>query len=87
MCERARFNQQLQQQGETVKSLITALHSLAEHWEYGTLRTQMIRDRLVVGLLNGKLLERLQLEAYLKLEDVKARAHNSKAVKSQQITV
>ena len=85
--ERARFNQRLQQQGETVDSFLTALHSLAEHCEYGTLRNQMIRDSLVVGLLDANLSERLQLEADLKLEDVIARARNSEVVKGQQATV
>ena len=63
--ERARFNQRSQQQGETVDAFVTALHALSEHCEYGELRSQMIRDRLVVGLLDASLSERLQLEADL----------------------
>ena len=47
----------------------------------------MIRDHLVVGLLDANILEQLQLEADLKLEDAFERARNSEAVKSQQITV
>ena len=70
--ERARFNQRSQQQGETVDAFVTALHTLAEHCEYGELRSQMIRDRLVVGLLDANLSEKLQLEANLKLEDAVA---------------
>ena len=42
--ERTRFNQRMQQQGETVDSFVTSLHSLAEHCDYGPLREQMIRD-------------------------------------------
>ena len=85
--ERARFNQRMQQQGETVDSFVTALHSLAEHCDYGLLREQMIRDRLVVGLLDANLAEKLQLESDLKLADAAARARNSETVKSQQSTV
>lgn len=85
--ERARFNQRMQQQGETVDSFVTALHSLAEHCDYGPLREQMIRDRLVVGLLDANLAEKLQLEPDLKLADAVARARNSETVKSQQSTV
>ena len=59
--EHAHFNQRSQQPGEMVDAFVTALHTLAEHCEYGELRRQMIRDRLVVGLLNSNLSERLQL--------------------------
>ena len=85
--ERARFNQRAQQQGETVDAFVMALHTLSEHCEYGELRSQMIRDRLVVGLLDANLSEKLQLEADLKLESAVARARNNEAVKSQQPTI
>ena len=57
--ERARFNQRTQQPGETVDSFVTALHSLAEHCDYNELRETMIRDRLVAGLLDASLSEKL----------------------------
>ena len=44
-------------------SFITDLHALTEHSEYGTLGEEMIRDRIVVGMLNAKLAEKLQLQA------------------------
>jgi len=37
------------------------LHSLAEFCEYGDLHDQLIRDRIVVGLLDKKLSEKLQI--------------------------
>ena len=83
--DRTHFNQRDQQQGETVKLFVTALHSLTEHCKYGILCTQIIRDHLVVGLLDANLSKQLQLEADLKLEDAIAGAHNSEAVNSQQI--
>ena len=70
--ERAHFNQQSQQQGELVDAFVTAIHTLAEHCEYNKLWNQMIRDNLVVGLLDANLSEKLQLEAGLKLEDAVA---------------
>ena len=42
---------------------MTALYGLAEHCKYGSLQSEMIRDRIVVGLHDRKLSERLQLEA------------------------
>ena len=63
--ERAKFNRRRQEDGETVDTFITALHAMAEHCDYGTLRDEMIRDRIVVGLLDAKLSEKRQLDAEL----------------------
>ena len=84
---RARFNQQIQQPGETVDSFVTALHSLAEHYDYKELRETMIHDRLVAGLLDASLSERLQLEPDLTLQDAIKCARNCAAVKQQQATL
>lgn len=66
--ERAKFNMRKQEVGEPVDSLITALYTLAEHSKYEALHDEMIRDRLVVGLLDVSLSEKLQLDAELTLE-------------------
>ena len=66
--ERAKFNQRKQEEGEPVDSFITALHCLAEYCGYGELHDKMIRDRLVVGLCDASLSERLQMDADLTLE-------------------
>ena len=59
--ERAVFNQRVQK-GESVDNFITSLYTLSEHCEFGALREEMIRDRIVVGILNSKLSRKLQLE-------------------------
>jgi hypothetical protein len=46
--ERAKFNQRKQQEGESADSFIKALYTLVEHCEYGNLKEDMIRDRIVV---------------------------------------
>ena len=48
--ERARFNQRNQNEGETPENYITELYKLAEYCNYGEMRDEMIRDRLVVGI-------------------------------------
>ena len=48
-----------------------ALYSLAENCEYGMLKSEMIRDRLVVGIRDSALSQRLQLNAELTLEKAK----------------
>nr|CAI5832777.1 unnamed protein product [Callosobruchus analis] len=48
--ERYKFNTRSQQQGEPIERFITSLHSLAEHCQYGQLKEELIRDRIVVGM-------------------------------------
>ena len=48
--------------------LIIPQYGLVEHCKYENLRTEMIKNRVVVGLRDRKLSERLQLEADLTLE-------------------
>ena len=60
--ERARFNLRKQEQGESVDAFVTALYELAEHCSYGELHDEMIRDRIVVGIKDPRLSEKLQLD-------------------------
>ena len=57
--ERAKFNQHKQEEGESVDDFVTALYCLSEHCQYAKLRDEMIRDRIVVGLRNSSLSEKL----------------------------
>ena len=36
------------------------LHTSAEHCDFGALHNQLIRDRIVVGIMDSKLSEQLQ---------------------------
>ncbi len=65
--ERAKFIRRCQEAGETAEQFITDVHRLAEHCNYGVLREEMIRDRIVVGIRDAKLLEKLQLNPKLDL--------------------
>ena len=82
--ERSKFNRRIQQPGESVDSFITALHCLAEHCQYGNLRGEMIRDRIVVGLLDENLSMKLQLDPELTLEKATAAARQHESVRQQQ---
>ncbi|MCG7865814.1 MAG: reverse transcriptase family protein [Candidatus Thiodiazotropha taylori] len=85
--ERAKFNQRKQEEGESVDSFITSLYSLAEHCEYGGLKDQLIRDRIVVGLRDAKISEKLQLDPNLTLEKAVNQARQKEAVQEQQSVV
>ena len=82
--ERARFNSRKQEEDETVDAFVTALHGLAEHCNYGNLHNEMIRDRVVVGIRDVRLSERLQLDAKLTLETAVQQARQAEVIKSQQ---
>ena len=74
MCvifERTRFNRRVQQSGETAEEFIVAVHSLADNCNFGDMKSELIRDRLVAGILDSDLSERLQLNAALLLADAK----------------
>ena len=61
--ERAKFNLRVQRVGEPVDNFITDLFSLGEHCGFGNLHDELIRDRIVVGLSDKGLSEKLQLGA------------------------
>ena len=82
--ERARFNRRKQEESETVDAFITDLYALAEHCSYTGLHDEMIRDRLVVGLLSASLSEQLQLDPALTLEKAITKARQAEAIKLQQ---
>jgi len=71
--ERAKFNMRKQEGGESVDAFITDLYALAEHCGYNALHDEMIRDRLVVGLRDAALSEKLQLDADLTLDSAERR--------------
>ena len=49
-----------------------ALYELIQHWDYGEIKDEMIRDRLVVGIRDSLLSEKLQLDPALTLEKAKS---------------
>lgn len=85
--ERAKFNQRIQMEGESVDTFITSLYHLAEHCGYGVLHDEMIRDRIVVGLRDQRLAEKLQLDSELTLAKAAKQARQSEAVKKQQSVI
>ena len=82
--ERARFNMRRQEENEAIDTFVTALYALAEHCGYGSLHDEMIRDRIVVGIRNTSLSERLQLDPKLTLESAVTQVRQSETVKQQQ---
>ena len=82
--ERARFNQRSQREDESAEQYITSLYNLVENCEYGDLASDMIRDRLVVGIRDNALSQRLQMDSELTLEKAKRQIRQREAVQEQQ---
>ena len=82
--ERAKFNLRLQKEGESADNFITDLYTLAEHCQFGTLHDELIRDRIVVGLRDKALSEKLQLESSLTLEKAINQAKPKELIRQQQ---
>ena len=81
--EREKLNRRSQEEGENVDSYITSLFCLAEHCEYGALHDEMIRDRIVVGIVDSALSLKLQLDAKLTLNKAIDAARQSEAAKRE----
>ena len=82
--ERARFNWRSQSEGESVEQFITSLYSLAENCDFAAMKEEMIRDRIVVGIRDSALSERMQIDADLTLEKAKKMVRQREAVHEQQ---
>ena len=81
--ERARFNRRDQREGESIEQYLTALYELVEKCDYGELKDELLRDRIVVGIRDVALSEKLQLDATLTLEKAKQKVRQREAVKEQ----
>lgn len=60
---------------------ITALFALAENCEYGELHDNLLRDKLVVGIRDASLSERMQLDSIAKAITM---VRQSEEIKQQQ---
>ena len=82
--ERARFNLRTQGEGEAVDDFILDLYRLADRCEYGDKKDEWIRDRLVVGVADRRVSEKLQLIANLDLVTAVTTVRQHESVRRQQ---
>ena len=84
ILEREKFNRRCQRDGETAEEFITTLYNLVETCNYKDLKEEMLRDRLVVGIKDIALAEKLQMDAELTLETAKKKIRQREAVQDQR---
>ena len=71
-------------EGESAEQYILVLHAVARNCDYGQLRDELIRDRIVIGILDKALSKRLQLDPGLTLEKAARMVRQSESVGEQQ---
>ncbi|XP_060064740.1 uncharacterized protein K02A2.6-like [Ylistrum balloti] len=81
--ERAKFHMRSQGPTESIEAFVRSLFEMAEHCDFGTQKDNNIRDRLVIGITDKSISEKLQLKADLTLETALQIARQSEQVKSQ----
>ena len=69
LVKRACFNKRVQRESEAIDSFLQDLYKIAEGCNYGTLKEELIRDRIVVGVADDDLSEQLQSKANLTLQE------------------
>lgn len=80
--ERAKFHKRQQRQGETIEQYVRCLYELSEYADFKE-REETIRDRLVLGMIDQELSEKLQLQANLTLQDTIKTARQHEQVKEE----
>ncbi|KAK2559396.1 hypothetical protein P5673_018018 [Acropora cervicornis] len=81
--ERAMFNKRDQLPDESAESFIRVLYEMDERCDFGAAKNDAIRDRLVVGISDKELSQRLQLKADLKLCDAITDIRQAEVVKAK----
>ena len=66
--ERAHLHQRVQKHGESAEEFIRSLHEKADTCSFTDVKNENVRDRLVVGILEYELSEKLQLTPDLTLD-------------------
>ncbi|XP_076453495.1 uncharacterized protein LOC143288721 [Babylonia areolata] len=84
IVERAKFNKRSQTVGETIDAFIQDLLKLADECNFGDLKEELIRDRIVVGVIDDTLTNELQSKAELTLAQAVQLSRQAEARKESQ---
>ena len=79
--KRARFNKHFGSKQESMINLIKSLYMLADTCQFGTLKEEIIEDRIIVGISNAMLSQKLMQDDTLTLDKAVKQAKSSELVK------
>ena len=83
--ERAKFNKRCQLETEPIETFLAELYNMVENCNYGPMKEELLRDRIVVGISDNKLSERLQLDADLTLKKTVDQVRTTAMVHKQSL--
>ena len=87
IIEHTKFNKRSQLPGKPVEQFVASLYNLAVDCNFGELKDKFICDRIVVGIKDASLSERLQMDPELTLEKAKIVVRERETVREQQVTI
>ena len=87
IIECAKFNKRSQLPDKPAEQFIASLYNLATNCNFGDLKDELIRDRIVVGIRDASLSKHLQMDPELTLEKAKRLVRQREAVHDQQHTL
>ena len=87
IIEHTKFNKHSQLPGEPAEQFVASLYNLAVDCNFGELKDELIRDRIVVGIREASLSERLQMDPELTLEKAKTLVRHRETIREQQVTI
>ncbi|KAI2648690.1 Transposon Ty3-G Gag-Pol polyprotein [Labeo rohita] len=85
--DRACFHKRSQRNGESVEAFVRSLYELAEFCDFRATKDEQIRDRIVIGIADSNVSEKLQLEPDLTLEKAIQIARQSELIKTQSADI
>ncbi|XP_062849175.1 uncharacterized protein K02A2.6-like [Trichomycterus rosablanca] len=81
--ERAKFHSRVQLPGESVEAFVRQLYELAENCEFGAQKDEQMRDRLVIGIRDRQVSQKLQMKSDLTLRTAIEMARHCELIQSQ----
>ena len=84
IIEHTKFNKRSQLPDEPVEQFIASLCNVAANYNFGELKDELICDRIVIGIRDTSLSERLQMDLELMLQKAKTVVRQREAVHEQQ---
>ena len=87
IIEHTKFNEHSQLPDKPVEQFIASLYNLTADCNFGELKDKLIHDRIVVGIRDASLSERLQIDLEMMLKKAKTVVQKREAVHEQQMTI
>lgn len=85
--DRACFHMRVQKPGEPVEAFLRGLYELAQYSDFKGTKDEQIRDRIVIGISDNEVSQKLQLKLDLSLERAIKIACQSEQIKQQNVSL